>query len=84
MSHTTRLGFIKIDIEGAESLMLDGAKRIMTSDRPVVFCEFNDIHLRDAGSSSSQLLRKFEDLGYKTAHEYPQAEAITDRLLIPE
>jgi FkbM family methyltransferase len=83
VSHTTRVGFIKIDIEGAESLMLDGAKRIMTSDRPLVFCEFNDIHLRDAGSSSNELLRKFGDLGYSTAHEYPQADAITDRLLMP-
>jgi hypothetical protein len=63
--------------------MLDGAKRIMTSDRPLVFCEFNDIHLRDAGSSSNELLRKFGDLGYSTAHEYPQADAITDRLLMP-
>jgi FkbM family methyltransferase len=84
VSHTTRVGFIKIDVEGAESLMLDGAKRIMTSDRPLVFCEFNDIHLRDAGSSSNELLRKFEDLGYDTAHEYPQGDAITDRWLIPE
>jgi FkbM family methyltransferase len=84
VSHTTRVGFIKVDIEGAESLMLDGAKRIMTSDRPLVFCEFNEIHLRDAGSSSADLLRKFKDLGYDTAHEYPQADAISDRLLVPE
>jgi len=83
VSHTTRVGFIKIDIEGAESLMLDGAERIMTRDRPLVFCEFNEIHLRDAGSSSKDLLRRFEGLGYETAHEYPQADAITDRLLVP-
>ncbi|MGA2757241.1 MAG: FkbM family methyltransferase [Solirubrobacteraceae bacterium] len=83
VSPTARVGFIKIDVEGAESLVLDGAKRIMTGDRPLVFCEFNEIHLRDAGSSADQLLRKFEDLGYETAHEYPQADAITDRLLIP-
>ena len=78
-----RVGFIKVDIEGAESLMLDGAQRIMRSDRPLVFCEFNEIHLRDAGSSADELLRRFEDLGYKTAHEYPQADAIVDRFLIP-
>ncbi len=81
---STRVGFIKLDVEGAESLLLDGAKRIMTSDRPLVFCEFNDVHLRDAGSSSDELLRKFKGLGYAPADEYPQGDAITDLLLIPE
>jgi FkbM family methyltransferase len=80
----TRVGFIKLDVEGAEYLVLEGAKRIMTSDRPLVFCEFNDVVLRDAGSSSKELLDKFEGLGYKSAAEYPQGDAIRDRLLIPE
>lgn len=82
--HSTRVGFIKLDLEGAESLMLDGAKRIMTSDRPLVFCEFNDIVLRDAGSSSNELLCKFKGLGYAPAHRYPHGDGITDLLLIPE
>jgi FkbM family methyltransferase len=82
--HSTRVGFIKLDVEGAESLILDGAKRIMTSDRPLVFCEFNDIILRDAGSSSNDLLCKFKSLDYAPAAEYPHGDAITDLLLIPE
>jgi FkbM family methyltransferase len=80
----TRVGFLKLDVEGAESLALDGAKRIMTSDRPLVFCEFNDIVLRDADSSSDDLLSRFQDLGYTSAAEYPQGDGISDRLLIPE
>lgn len=82
--HDKRVGFVKLDVEGAESLLLDGASRIMTSDRPVVFCEFNDIVLRDAGSSASELLTKFADLGYAPAAEYPQGEGISDFLLVPE
>jgi FkbM family methyltransferase len=81
--HNTRVGFVKLDVEGAESLVLDGATRIMTSDRPLVFCEFNDIVLRDAGSSASELLGKFEGLGYASAAEYPQGDGITDFLLVP-
>jgi len=81
---STRVGFMKLDVEGVESLVLDGAERIMTSDRPLVFCEFNDSHLRDAGSSSDELLSKFKRLGYSAGAEYPQGDAITDFLLIPE
>jgi FkbM family methyltransferase len=80
----TRVGFIKLDVEGAESLALDGAERIMTSDRPLVFCEFNDIVLRDAGSSSEELLSKFEGLGYAPVVEHQQGDGIRDLLLTPE
>jgi FkbM family methyltransferase len=78
-----RVSFIKLDVEGAESPTLEGAERIMTYDRPLVYCEFNDIVLRDAGYSSDDLLRKFADLGYAVAAEYPQSDAIKDRLLAP-
>lgn len=80
----TPVGFIKLDVEGAESLALDGAERILTKDRPLVFCEFNDIVLRDASSSSDELLRKFEDLGYSPGAEFQQGDGIKDVLLIPE
>jgi FkbM family methyltransferase len=80
----TRVGFVKLDVEGAESLVLDGADRIMASDRPMVFCEFNDIVLRDAGSSARELLAKFKGLGYAPAAEYPQGDGISDFLLTPE
>ncbi len=82
--HDTRVGFVKLDVEGAESLVLDGADRIMASDRPMVFCECNDIVLRDAGSSASELLDKFKDLGYAPVAEYPQGDGISDFLFIPE
>lgn len=85
---STRVSVLKLDVEGAESVALDGATRVMTRDRPVVFCEFNDIVLRDAGSSSDALLAKFADLGYAPAPEYSAralrlVDAITDLLLLP-
>jgi FkbM family methyltransferase len=80
----TRVGFIKLDVEGAEALVIDGASRIVTNDRPIIYCEFNDIVLKDAGSSSEELLGKFESLGYRPTTQYPQTEGITDLLLTPE
>jgi FkbM family methyltransferase len=86
---STHVGFIKLDIEGAESAALGGATRIMRSDRPLVFCEFNDIILRDAGSSAEALLRKFAGFGYAPAPEYTRralhlSNTVTDLLLVPE
>ena len=36
-----RLGFIKIDVEGHETEVLDGAAATLARDRPTVFLEFN-------------------------------------------
>lgn len=86
---STRVGFLKLDVEGAEASVLDGGMRIIRHDRPLVFCEFNDIILRDAGSSADALLSKFAALGYAPAPEYERKtqhlrSAVTDLLLVPE
>jgi len=49
---------IKIDVEGAEALVLRGAAAVLTHDRPIVIVE---IHNADAGRASLRLLR---DAGY--------------------
>lgn len=59
------VSFIKIDVEGAEELVVRGGSNVLSEDRPLVYSEFNDIVLRDAGSSSADLLRVFAEFGYK-------------------
>lgn len=59
------ISFIKIDVEGAEELVVRGGKKVLSEDRPLVYSEFNDIVLRDAGSSSADLLRTFAEFGYE-------------------
>jgi hypothetical protein len=69
--------------------VLEGAQETIRRHRPHVHCEFNDIILRDAGSSSAELLRDFGDLGYAVAPAW-QRTATTlagrnvDLLLVPE
>lgn len=60
-----RLALLKVDVEGFEPQVLEGARQTIVKLKPPVFCEFNDVLLRDAGSSSSQLLDVFGDLGYQ-------------------
>jgi FkbM family methyltransferase len=81
------LAFVKIDAEGAELQILDGAAETLARHRPVVFCEFNDVVLRDAGHSSTELLHRFRSLGYQPAPGWPAAPgrlegAVVDILLV--
>lgn len=69
------LRLVKIDVEGYERQVLEGARETIRRHRPLVHCEFNDIILRDAGSSSAELLGDFRDLGYVVAPSCRRAAA---------
>jgi FkbM family methyltransferase len=59
-----RLRLVKIDAEGFEPQVLAGATETLSTLRPLVLCEFNDILLQQAGTSSGELLQRFVGLGY--------------------
>ncbi len=59
-----RLRLVKIDAEGFEPEVMAGAAETLSTLRPLVLCEFNDILLRQAGTSSAELLERFAALGY--------------------
>lgn len=59
------VGFLKMDVEGAEGRVVRGAQRILTHDRPFVTTELKDEMLRRvSGMSAEQYLGTFERLGY--------------------
>ena len=58
------LRLVKIDAEGFEPQVLAGATETLSALRPLVLCEFNDILLQQAGTSSNELLQRFGALGY--------------------
>jgi hypothetical protein len=47
-------GLLKIDVEGAENLVLEGAARTLEDFRPVILCECSG---GKTGESSAELLR---------------------------
>lgn len=57
-------GFVKIDVEGAEALVLQGAARTLRQHQPVILVELNDPLLRQQGSSSRAVLALLEEAGY--------------------
>jgi FkbM family methyltransferase len=56
--------FIKMDVQGYESFVFDGAKETIKKHRPYLFVEFEDHLLKEQGSSENELKAKIESLGY--------------------
>lgn len=58
------VSFIKIDVQGYESFVIDGAIHTINKHRPYLFVEFEDHLLKKQGSSEQELKSKIESLGY--------------------
>lgn len=71
-----RIEFIKLDIEGHEPAFLAGARKVLTTMRPLVLCEFNDQLLREGGSSAEELLQAFAHLGYSPVSAYREGRPL--------
>lgn len=52
-----KVSFIKIDVQGAEQLVLNGATKTIARFQPTLFVEISDDGLRSYGSSTNALLR---------------------------
>lgn len=62
----TQVDLMKMDVEGFEPFVLDGARDALAHRRiRQVLCEFNQPWLARAGSSSAQLHQRFLDLGFQ-------------------
>ena len=56
--------FIKIDVQGYESFVIEGAIETINKHRPYLFIEFEDHLLQKFNSSESKLKLKIEELNY--------------------
>lgn len=59
------VGFIKMDIEGAEPLAIRGARRILRTDRPIILSELNAVALkRGSASTPAEFISEMRALDY--------------------
>jgi FkbM family methyltransferase len=73
-----RIDVMKVDVEGAEALVIEGARRVLESDRRrprVVMLELNSVNLAPYGSSIDQMVEKMAGFGY-----FPHIVDTTGRL----
>jgi FkbM family methyltransferase len=59
-----RINLIKIDVEGAEELVVDGADRVLRKNKLKILIEFMPDQLRKAGTDPLELLRKLQNYGF--------------------
>ena len=59
------VSLVKVDVQGAEMLVLAGAKRTLAEIRPTLFVEVDDNALLAFGSSASALVAYVEGAGYQ-------------------
>jgi FkbM family methyltransferase len=59
------VSLVKIDVQGAEMLVFEGAKRTLGKMRPALFVEVDDRNLADLGSSAHALIAHLEQAGYE-------------------
>lgn len=55
---------IKIDVEGAEFRVLQGARRMLAGGSPLIFCEIHPQQMQNVGGSVAELLDFVASLGY--------------------
>jgi FkbM family methyltransferase len=65
LSPGQKVDCVKIDVEGAEHLALQGMVGCLKRDRPDLVLEVTDEFLRPLGSSAEGLCRALADLGYR-------------------
>jgi FkbM family methyltransferase len=61
-----RVDFIKVDVEGAETRVVKGGRKVLASMRPLLMLEVNERPLRAQASSTAELFALLrEELGYE-------------------
>lgn len=62
-----RVDFVKIDVEGAETMVFEGARRLLSRpDAPAIVCEVADRNQRSVGRTCSDLRSMLYSFGYRS------------------
>jgi len=61
------VSFMKLDVEGHECQVLDGASAVIETDRPVILGEFSPAFLELRGETMGHSLDRLFELGYQVA-----------------
>jgi FkbM family methyltransferase len=59
-----RVDFVKVDVEGAEHLVLAGAKNLLMEQSPILFFEMWDSYMRDFGTTPATFYKLLRQAGY--------------------
>lgn len=72
----SRLKVIKIDAEGCEGAVLQGARGILEGASPTVICEINHFGLNQMGTSEAEIRQLMCELGYSVYAFSPESQEL--------
>jgi FkbM family methyltransferase len=75
--HRLSPGLIKIDTEGAEYLVLGGAREILGNHRPIIITELDDALLKPFGHTSGQVVELLQERRYRVLNVRDMAPITT-------
>ena len=86
--HGLAPGIVKVDVEGFEHHVFEGARDTLARHRPVVVSELSDYLLRKNGSSARAIVQQFESRGYRVFDplhlgETPGSREFGDMVCLP-
>ena len=85
-----KIDLIKIDVEGYELFVLEGARNLITRCQPILFVELVDQNLRLQGCTSASVIELLKQMNYVTLDArtmrvlMPSHEYYTDVICFPE
>jgi len=65
LSENRRIDFLKIDVEGAEGLVIEGGEKLLKENDIMIIMEFIPFHIRNLGSSPEKLLSLLMRFGFE-------------------
>lgn len=76
------VGIIKIDVQGYEAKVLDGAKKTIEQNKPIIFIEIEEPQLRIYGHTSDDIFSRLLSMGY-TFRKVMDAPHLVDYIATP-
>jgi hypothetical protein len=73
----SRLDLIKVDVEGYELKVLQGAEETLKTFKPILFVELDDNNLKDQGDSAELLIRFLKACGYNKLTDAESSEVVS-------
>ena len=61
----SKVHFIKIDTEGAELSILQGARNMITRDHPIILMEYNPTNMKQCGVCKEEIDNFLREMGYQ-------------------
>jgi FkbM family methyltransferase len=90
----TNVRFVKIDVEGAEQFVLEGARELLARDRPLVYAEMHRVFSAANATGATDLAAFAASLGYDVHYLAPGGHVVTappdaasqslDAILVPQ